>query len=264
MSVAYNTAGNFVPVRERREISGVLAALNSELVLNLSGDDSAMIYVNCGASTFNGTFEFTGTVDGTNFFAVPAIPYFNAGAAGAPSNAQPLLFEAINTTNVQRVYAIRCGQMRAIRIRISTYASGSANVTINSDTAKNAHPAMGDQRPTSLLITATGAAAAAVTASLPLVPGLRHYIDFIDVTMSATALLTAAATPLLVTTTNLPGNPVITFGAEALPQGADKVRRLDFGSTGFAATAVGTASTVVCPATTAIIWRVNVGYRLGL
>lgn len=82
--------------------------------------------------------------------------------------------------------------------------------------------------------------------------------------MSATALLTAAATPVLVTTTNLPGTPALTFGAEALVQGADKFRRLDFGGTGCAATAIGTNTTVVCPVTTAVIWRVNVGYRLGL
>ena len=44
----------------------------------------------------------------------------------------------------------------------------------------------------------------------------------------------------------------------------DKEARLDFGSTGLAATTLGTNTTVVCPAYTGVIWRVIVGYRLGL
>ena len=46
--------------------------------------------------------------------------------------------------------------------------------------------------------------------------------------------------------------------------GIDKEMRLDFGSTGLAATTLGTNTTVVCPVYTGVIWRVIVGYRLGL
>ena len=46
--------------------------------------------------------------------------------------------------------------------------------------------------------------------------------------------------------------------------GIDKEMRLDFGSTGLAATTLGTNTTVVCPVYTGVIWRVTVGYRLGL
>mgnify|MGYP003561930031 CR=1 FL=1 len=36
------------------------------------------------------------------------------------------------------------------------------------------------------------------------------------------------------------------------------------GGAGLAASAVNTATTVVCPVYTGVIWRVNVSYRLGL
>ncbi|MGL4575859.1 MAG: hypothetical protein ACRCV9_13835, partial [Burkholderiaceae bacterium] len=110
----------------------------------------------------------------------------------------------------------------------------------------------------------TGAAAAAVTATLPAVAGLRHYIDRIDVTRFASTLLTAGATPVLVTTTNIPGAPVLSFPAEAAAQGTTAIQVLDAGSSGWACTALNTATTVVCPVTTGVIWRVNVIYRLGL
>ena len=69
---------------------------------------------------------------------------------------------------------------------------------------------------------------------------------------------------MLVTTTNLPGSPVLTFGSDAAGIGIDKEMRLDFGSTGLAASVLGTATTIVCPAYAGVIWRAVVGYRLGL
>ncbi|MFO0240460.1 hypothetical protein, partial [Gemmatimonas sp.] len=136
-------------------------------------------------------------------------------------------------------------------------------VTITSDTAETINLAVW-LRPTTLLVSATGAAGAAVTATLPAVAGFRHVIDFIRVTRSATAALTASATPTLITTTNLPGAPVITMGSDAGGIGVDKEGVLDFGASGLAATAVNTNTTVVCPATPNVIWRVNVGYRLSV
>jgi hypothetical protein len=69
---------------------------------------------------------------------------------------------------------------------------------------------------------------------------------------------------VLVTTTNLPGAPVATFGSDAGGIGIDKEVKLDFGASGLAATALGTATTVVAPVYTGVIWRITVAYRLGL
>ena len=110
-----------------------------------------------------------------------------------------------------------------------------------------------------LCVTATGLAAAAVTLTVPAVAAQFHYIAFIQVVKFATAALTAAATPVLVTTTNLPGNPVLSFSAAASAQGTDEVQTIQ-PATPIKSTAVNTATTIVCPATTATIWRVNVWY----
>ena len=64
--------------------------------------------------------------------------------------------------------------------------------------------------------------------SLPAVAGMRHYVDFINVTFSPTAATTASATPVTVTTANLPGNPAITVGLKAWAIGEYFERALDF------------------------------------
>jgi hypothetical protein len=263
MSVQKNLAGAFVPVRERREASGTLGALNAEVVLDLNGDESALVYVQ--STAFIGTLEFTGLGDASaGYFPVVAYPYSPGCAGGTiPLAGQPLLIDALVAANTVRVYSVPVGQLRALRVRASAFTSGSCVVTVSTDPNDPLNTAIAS-RPMTLCVTATGAAAAAVTATLPAVTGLRHIVDFIRVTRSATALLTAGATPTVVTTTNLPGTPAITFGSDAAAQGVDKEFVLDFGSTGLAASVLGTATTVVCPATTAVIWRVTVGYRLGL
>jgi tRNA A37 threonylcarbamoyladenosine synthetase subunit TsaC/SUA5/YrdC len=264
MSIFRNLANAFVPVRERREASGTLGALNAELVIPLNGDESALVYIQ--STAFIGTLEFTGASDvaATQFFTVAAYPYAIGCAGGTiPLAGQALVSDALVAANTARVYAIPVGQLKALRVRVSAYTSGSCVCTIVSDTQASLNTAIAS-KPSTLLVTATGAAAAAVTATLPAVTGLRHVIDFIRVTRSATVLLTASATPLVVTTTNLPGSPALTFGADAAAVGQDKEFVLDFGASGLAATALGTATTVVCPVATGSIWRVNVGYRLGL
>jgi hypothetical protein len=264
MSLLRNLNGNLVPIREQRTASGVLAALNAELVIDLNGDESALVYIQ--STAFIGTLEFTGcnSTDGTQFFPVVAYPY-SVGCAGGtiPLAGQPLLVDALVAANTSRVYSVPVGQLKKLRVRASAFTSGSCVCSITSDTQDELNTAI-SSRPSTLFVTATGAASAAVTATLPAVAGLRHILDFIQVTRSATAALTASATPVLVTTTNLPGSPVITFGSDVAGIGVDKEGKRDFGSTGLAATALGTATTVVCPVYTGVIWRVDVAYRLGL
>jgi len=264
MSLLRNLLGLVVPIRERREAAGVLASLNAELVLDLNGDESATVHI--ASAAFIGTLEFSGASneDATVFYPVVAYPY-SVGCAGGtiPLAGQPLILDALVAANTGRVYCVPVGTLKKLRVRVSAYTSGTAQCTIVSDTQKSINTAI-PGKPSTLLVTATGAASATVTATLPAVAGLRHIIDFIQVTRSATAALTAAAAPVLVTTTNLPGTPVLTFGSDAAGIGIDKEAKLDFGGTGMAATALGTNTTVVCPVYTGVIWRVNVSYRLGL
>lgn len=265
MSILKNLSGVFVPVRERREASGSLAALNAEVVLDVNGDNCAQIYIDGGGATFTATYVVEGTVDGTNYGALLAFPNTPFCVGGTiPLAGQPLLLEAVSAASLKRAVEVNCGGLKKIRVRLSAYTAGTANVVINASEAESINPYVANQKAATLVVTATGAVSTAVTATLPAVAGLRHYIDRIDVTRSATAALTASATPVLVTTTNLPGTPALTFGSDAGGIGVDKTVSLDFGASGLAASAVGTATTIVCPIYTGVIWRVNVAYRLGM
>ena len=108
--------------------------------------------------------------------------------------------------------------------------------------------------------TATGAASAAVTLTLA-APGvgLRHYLTYLRITRFASALLTAAAAPVLVTTTNIPGTLAFTIPAEAALQGSVFVYQENFAFP-LMSSAQNTATTIVCPITTGVIWRVTAGY----
>lgn len=262
MSILRNLLNAVVPIRERREATGLLNSNGAEVVFAVNGDEGVTWF---GASTaFIGTIEFAGSVDGTNFLPLPAYPLSVASVGGTiPPSGQPLLAIALVAANTAVTYNQLCGQYRAVRCRVTAYTSGSLTVTANADTQPNANTSIA-AKPTTLLVTSTGAASATVTATLPAVAGLRHVLDFIQVTRSATTALVAAAVPVLVTTTNLPGTPVMTFGSDVAGVGVDKEVKLDFGSSGLAASVLGTATTVVAPVYTGVIWRITVGYRLGI
>jgi hypothetical protein len=264
MSLMRDLLGAFMPHFQSRRSSGSLATNNAELVHDVDGDASAVIYIN-GTGTANATYVVEASPDGTNFFPLVTYPYAPASAGGTlPQPGQPLFTEAINVAAVSRMLCAATGGMRKIRVRLTLYTSGTFDVTINTDDCPSISPYVRDQKAASLMVTATGAAGTAVIASLPLVTGLRHYIDTIKVDRSASALLTVGAAPVVVTTTNLPGTPALSFGQDAAAQGADKSQTLDFGGAGMAALLTGAATTVVCPVYTGVIWRVNVAYRLGL
>lgn len=263
MSTPRNLAGNFMPHPESRRAVGTIGALNAEVVLDLDGDESVTIHL-LTAAAFTATYDCQVSPDGVTYYPALAFAYTPGCINGTiPAAGQPIISEA-STTAIQRTLCMAVGGMKKVRVRLPAWTSGNADVTITADTCASISPYVRDQRAATLAVTATGTAGAAVTATLPAVAGLRHYIDNIYVLRSATAALTPAAVPVVATTTNLPGAPALTFGADAAGVGIDKGAELDFGSAGLAATAINTATTVVCPAYTGVIWRVVVAYRLGL
>lgn len=264
MSLLKNAAGQLVPVRESRRLTGTLASLASEVILNLDGDENALVHVI--SNDFVGTIEFSACYDDTsaNYHAVPAYPITNAAVGGTiPVAGRPLVTDGLVAAQDVRAYAVPCGQFRKLRVRAVAYTSGNAQVAITADANDSSHMSIA-ARPTTELISVTAAVGAALTATLPAVPGLRHVLDFVRVTRSATAALTAAATPVLITSSNLPSAFAMTMGQDAGGIGVDKEALMDFGGTGLAATAINTASTIICPAYVGVIWRINVGYRLEL
>jgi hypothetical protein len=110
-----------------------------------------------------------------------------------------------------------------------------------------------------LCVSTTAATGVGVTATLPAVAGAFHYISEIYITKYFTVANAASATPLVVTTTNLPGSLAFSFGQPLGTIGTTDVRIEEF-SRNLKSSVVNTATTIVCPATTGIIWRVNVVY----
>lgn len=107
---------------------------------------------------------------------------------------------------------------------------------------------------TSLPTTATGTVGTAVTLTLPAVPGC-HAIFWVEITMYATAAKTGIATPILVTSTNL-GGLAFTFPSAAAIGTSD--RRFIEAEVPMKSQIPNTATTIVCPATPSVIWRVTV------
>lgn len=105
----------------------------------------------------------------------------------------------------------------------------------------------------------TAATGVGVTVTLPAVAGQFHYIVLLEIHKYFTAANAASATPLVVTTTNLPGSLAFTFGQPLGTVGTTD-ERIYAPAAPIKSSTVNTATTIVCPATTGIIWRVNVNY----
>jgi hypothetical protein len=119
---------------------------------------------------------------------------------------------------------------------------------------------MVQQRHATAWQSATGTAGAAVTLTIPAgAAGVFNYLCYLQIVKFAAALLTAAATPVLVTTTGMTGTPTFSFSADAAAQGTEQEQKYE-GHDPIVGSAAATTLTVVCPATTGVIWRVNATY----
>ena len=236
--------GTTLHPRENTIISGSLSAANAELDLGADGAGTVGLVV---SGTYVGTLAVEGSIDGTNWDAIPMRPV----AAGG-------IYVLTLASAATGRWVGPCAGFRQVRARMTAYTSGSASVYLAADIAaleQVALPKALDQS-----VTATGAAAAAVTLTLPAAgAGLFHYIGRIIVQRHTSAALTAAATPLLVTTTNLPGSRVLSFAADAAAQGVVATEIIE-PTTPLRSSAANTATTVVCPATTGVIWRATADY----
>jgi hypothetical protein len=105
--------------------------------------------------------------------------------------------------------------------------------------------------------TNVGASGAAVTLTVPAPNGgLFAHLVWAEILMYAVAALTGGATPVTVTTTGLVDDPAFTFPTA---QAIGLVYKQELKGPVKGSTA-DTALTIVCPATTNVIWRVNAVY----
>lgn len=237
------SAGTLDP-RENLFLAGTLGALNAELQADCDGSSTVSLDLR---GTFSQTVQVQGSIDGTNWSVIPV----------RPTTGGVFVLAVVGT--VSGTWMGSCTGYRKVRAIVTAYTSGGPTATLMAsnaffdDFARNGGV-------TPLLVTATGAAAAAVTLTLP-APGLglRQYLTYLSVNRFAAALLSAAATPVLVTTTNIPGTLVLSLPAEAAAQGTLFPWCEDFAYP-LMATAQNTAVTIVAPVTTGVIWRLTAGY----
>ena len=237
------SAGNLHP-RENLSGTGNLGALNAEVQIESHGCATVSIDLR---GTFVATVQVQGSVDGVNWVLIPV-----RSAVGGPF--------AAGVTAVG-VYSASCVGFTRVRAIVTAYTSGTATTVIAASLALfDDFARMGGV--TNQIVTAVGAAAAAVTVTLPAPgAGLRHYITYLSMNRFASALLTAGAAPVTVTTTNLPGSLAFSFAADAAAAGSMDRWREDFAFP-IASSAQNTATTIVMPATTGVIWRGTVGYYI--
>jgi hypothetical protein len=222
-----------------------LAAINAEVVLPLHA--AGVVAIDLRSAAFNGTVEVSGTIDGTNFFPLPVFVYGQNVAA--PS--------LVLSGAIALAMRAPCVGLRAARCRVVAYTSGALTCTMRSSTA----PLSIDvPLSTNLHATATGAVNTAVSLSVPAVAGFTHVFSRITVQRFFATAGLAGATPTLVTSSNLPGTRVLSFGtsgaigtlAEQSLVGLLPVR----------STLPGVATAIACPASTDTIWRVSADYTL--
>lgn len=222
-----------------------LGSLNAETII--FADSCATVTLDL-RGTFSLTIEVAGTVDGVNWTLIPMRPINQAAVA----------YVAAIAGTAAGTWVGQCAGYRQVRARVTAYTSGSATTTLAANNAQYDNLLFGPQA--NNIGTAVGAAGAAVTLTLASPgAGLRHYLTYISINRFATALLTAGAAPVTVTTTNLPGALAFSFPADAAAQGTLFPLREDFAFP-IASSAQGTATTIVCPATTGVIWRVTAGF----
>lgn len=225
--------------------TGTLGALNAEVITDCDGCGSVTLDLR---GTFNMTVEVAGTVDGTNWTLIPV----------RAVNVASILYVAAVTGTTAGVWIGACAGFRKVRALCTAYTSGSATAHIVANLAPVDQSLQGMVTTSIGTVTATSGLIATLTLAAP-GAGLRHYITYIAVNRFAVALLTAAATPVLVTTTNIPGSLVFSIPAEAAAQGTLDRYREDFAYP-LAASAQNTATTIVGPATTNVIWRITAGF----
>lgn len=243
VQTALGALGNQHP-RENLRADGVLAALNAEVVLVCDGCSSLAVDLR---GTFSATFEVSGTHDGTNWSVISMLPV----------NQAARVFVLSITGTTQGIWEGKCAPYWKVRIRCTAFTSGSAIANL---VASNGILDDLTKKITPSIVTVTAAAGAAATLTIPNPgAGLRQYVTYLSINRFAAALLTAAATPVIVTTTNLPGSLAFSFPADAAAQGTLFPWREDFAYP-LASSAQATATTVVAPATTNVIWRMTAGY----
>jgi len=244
-------------VTDPRPITAVLGALNAEVIMDLNGAAVASFDVRTAVGALS--FIFEGTRDGVNYF--PLAAFAESSLIAATISAEVYVGTVVVATTITATYTVGVSGWRRVRLRISAYTSG--NITVAARASRADLLIYSRPYPSTLHVTATGASGAAVTATLASAgAGLFHYITKIHLVQFVVAARTAAATPVLATTTNLPGSPI--YSCDATVGAVGQIFQYDLTPINpLKSLLAATATTFVGPATTSTIWRWNISYYVG-
>jgi len=225
----------------------------------------------------DGGFKMTGTK--TNNAAAPAAD--NVGVLAAQANAAAQAWTEGRLVILSVDLAGNLRTLAAGSLTNNGAAPGATNIGALIARANAAAPAwtegnqvlasvdlVGNLRArmpeAALMVTATAAVNTGFTLTLPAAgAGLFHYITSIDIVRATNATATAAGAALTITTTNLPGNPVWTFGNASTAGGTAVLVRSE-PTRPLKSSVANTATTIVVPAAGAgEIIRANVQYYTG-
>jgi hypothetical protein len=242
---------------DARVANALLGALNAELVMDIQGKAVALFDIRTAAA--NLTLVFEGTVDGTNYFGLAA--FANQQLIAAAITQEQYIPSIVIATTQSGFYTVGVSGIRRVRVRVSAYTSGNVVVTGRASAADQiiyARPI-----PSTLHVTVTAAANTSATCTLPAAgAGMFHYITSIQCARNATAALAGTAT-LIITSTNLPGNPAWSVG-NAMVAGGTQLDVSYQPTTPLKSLVANTNTTVVMPAGgAAVLNRINVSYYVG-
>lgn len=238
-------------ITDARVASATLGALNSEILMDLNGKNTAIFDLRTAA--MNATLVFEATVDGTNYFGLPAMNIVT----------EAILASIVITTTQATTFSLNCAGYRRVRCRVSAYTSG--NVVVVARASISEFITYSKQIPSILGVTATAAVNTASTATLPAAgAGLFHYITKIELVKLYAVVGVANGAGNIITSTNLVGNPEWTTEQRAGAAG-DCVNVIDWDCFGnpIKSSVANIATTFVAPLQLQTIWRWNIQYYVG-
>jgi hypothetical protein len=222
-----------------------LNTVNGEIFFDCDSIASATVDVR---GTFSAQFLAEATINGTDYFMLPML--------------NPLTEVFLTTITTIGTYIINVpNATKRIRIRCSSYTSGTANIALRGSVMGNI--VYNKTIPTTTTLTATGALSAATTLTIPSPgTGLFHYITRLRISKYCGGALTASATPSIITTTNILGTPSFDFKTLGA-LGDSEVLDIDFTANPLKSQNANTATTIVAPVLTNAIWKITAFYYVG-
>ena len=234
---------------DTRVILQTINSVNGEVFIDCEFVESLAIEVR---GTFACTLLVEATINGTDYFQIPTFNFNNE-------------IQVSSITTVGTFFANPPAATKRIRIRCTSYTSGTANIYMRANEGLNIIYA----KPLPTTTTATLLTTANTAGTLTLAAagiGFFHYITRIEITrINGTATGVAGSAALSITTTNLTGSPAWTTG-NVLGAGDSKTDIIaEFSGNPLKSTTANTATTIVLPAAgLGVQYRINVSYYVGM